>query len=68
VRCRACGGGRPLSDEALAVSRAVLGGGLNTALSLPEGNVTHEVEALATTALENHLERRLRAVHVLHDG
>jgi DNA repair protein RecO (recombination protein O) len=68
VRCRPCGGGRPLTDEALAVSRAVLGGGLNAALSLPEGNVTHEVEALATTALGDHLERRLRAVHVLHDG
>lgn len=68
VRCRSCGGGRRVSDEALAVSRAVLGGGLNAALALPEGNVTHEVEALATTALESHLERRLRAVHVLHDG
>ena len=68
VRCRNCGGGRPLSDEALAVSRAVLGGGLNAALALPEGHVTHEVEALATAALESHLERRLRAVRVLHDG
>jgi DNA repair protein RecO (recombination protein O) len=68
VRCQNCGGGRPISDEALAVSRAVLGGGLNAALALPDGNVTHEVEALATTALEAHLERRLRAVRVLHDG
>ncbi|MFZ4519072.1 MAG: DNA repair protein RecO [Microthrixaceae bacterium] len=67
VHCRACGSGRPVTDEALAVSRAVLGGGLNAALALPEGMVTHEVEALATTALEGHLERRLRAVRVLHD-
>ena len=68
LRCRSCGGGRPVSDEALAVSRAVLGGGLNAALDLPEGNVTHEVESLATAALESHLERRLRSLHVLHDG
>lgn len=68
LRCRSCGGGRSISDEALAVSRAVLGGGLNAALALPQGAVTHEVEALATTLLETHLERRLRAVHLLHEG
>lgn len=68
LRCRSCGGGRPVSDEALAVTRAVLGGGLNVALSLPEGAVTHEVHALATSALEGHLERRLKATRVLHDG
>ncbi len=67
VRCRSCGGGRAVSDEALAVSRAVLGGGLNVALSLPEGAVTHEVEGIATSALESHIERRLRSLHVLHD-
>ena len=68
VRCRSCGGGRPVSDQALAVSRAVLGGGLKVALSLPEGAVTHEVEAIATTALELHIERRLRSLRVLHDA
>jgi DNA repair protein RecO (recombination protein O) len=68
VRCRSCGAGRRVSDEALAVGRAVLGGGLNAALALPEGPVTHEVDALATAALEVHLERRLRVVNVLHDG
>lgn len=68
VRCRSCGGGRPVSDQALAVSRAVLGGGLNVALSLPEGAVTHEVENVATTALELHIERRLRSLRVLHDA
>ena len=68
IRCRPCGWGRPISDEALAVTRAILGGGLNTALTLPEGKVSHEVEALATAALETHLERRLRSVHLLHDG
>jgi len=67
VRCRSCGGGRPVSTEALAVSRAVLGGGLNVALSLPEGAVTHDVESIATSALEAHIERRLRSLHVAHD-
>jgi DNA repair protein RecO (recombination protein O) len=68
LRCRSCGGGRAVTDEALAVTRAVLGGGLNVALSLPEGGVTHEVDGLATAALERHLERRLRATRVLHDA
>lgn len=67
VRCNSCGGGRPLSDDALNVTRAVLGGGLNAVLDLPEGAVTHEVESIATRALEMHLERRLRALHLLHD-
>ena len=66
VRCRTCGGGRPVSDQALAVARAVLGGGLVAALDLPEGDVTHEVDSIATAALEGHLERRLRSVRVLH--
>jgi len=65
VHCRSCGGGRPLSAEALAVARAVLGGGLNAALELPAGPVTSEVESLATTAMETHLERRLRSLRVL---
>lgn len=68
VRCRSCGGGRTVSDEALAVTRAVLGGGLNAALALPDGGVTHEVDGLATAALERHLERRLRATRILHDA
>ncbi len=68
VRCRGCGGGRAVSEDALNVSRAVLSGGLNTVLDLPEGRVTHEVEALATAALEAHIERRLRALRLLHDA
>jgi hypothetical protein len=55
-----------VSDQALAVARAVLGGGLVAALDLPEGDVTHEVDSIATAALEGHLERRLRSVRVLH--
>jgi DNA repair protein RecO (recombination protein O) len=51
-----------VSPTALAVMRDILGGRLRAALSLEESPVTHEVSALATRALEHHLERRLRAV------
>jgi hypothetical protein len=44
----------------------VLSGGLRAVLDLPEDAVTHEVEGLATTALEAHIERRLRSLRVLH--
>lgn len=67
VRCRSCGTGRPVSDEALAVSRAILGGGLNAALDLPESPVVHEVEDLAARSMEAHLERRLRSLHLVDD-
>jgi len=67
VHCRSCGGGRRLSAEALAVSRAVLGGGLTAALELPQGPVTAEVHSLATTAMEAHLERRIRSLRVLDE-
>lgn len=67
VRCRSCGGGRPISSDAVAVSRAVLGGGLNPVLELPGGPLAAEVESLATTAMEAHLERRLRSLQVLDE-
>ncbi len=68
VRCGSCGGGRVVSDPALAVSRAVLNGGLNAVLDLPEDAITHEVEELATSALEAHIERRLRSLRLLPHG
>jgi DNA repair protein RecO (recombination protein O) len=68
VRCGSCGGGRVVTDEALAVARAVLSGGLNAVLALSEGPVTHDVEAMASGLLEAHIERRLRALRVLHDS
>jgi DNA repair protein RecO (recombination protein O) len=60
--CRACRSGIPVSAPALELLRAILGGRLNDALAAPESPATHEVSALATKALEHHLERRLRAV------
>ena len=65
VLCRACRRGSPVSAEALALVRQVLGGGLARALAEPASPVTIEVEHLATRALEHHLERRLRAPGLL---
>ena len=65
VLCRACRRGVPMSAEALALMRLVLGGGLARALAEPRSAVTIEVEHLATRALEHHLERRLRAPGLL---
>jgi DNA repair protein RecO (recombination protein O) len=60
--CRNCRSGVPVSEVALALLRAILGGRLNEALAAPESPATHEVSTLATKALEHHIERRLRAV------
>jgi DNA repair protein RecO (recombination protein O) len=63
--CRDCRRGIPISSDALNVIRAILGGGLAAVLTLPAGPATHEVEHLAAHSLEQHLERRLRSLHVL---
>lgn len=63
--CRACRRGSSLSPDALDLLRRILGGGLATALGEPPSPATHEVDHLATRALEHHLERRLRSVGVL---
>jgi DNA repair protein RecO (recombination protein O) len=60
--CRSCRSGVPLSAPAFELLRSILGGRLNEALAAPESPTSHEVAALATKALEHHLERRLRAV------
>ena len=63
--CRSCGMGAPVSRGALDAMGRILNGDLASALNEPAGPVSHEVEQLATRALEHHLERRLRAAHVL---
>ncbi|MEZ5237489.1 MAG: DNA repair protein RecO [Microthrixaceae bacterium] len=68
LQCASCGGGRPVSEETLTLARAVLGGGLRAVLDLPAGAAVHDLEAFASTLLEHHIERRLRAIRVLHDG
>lgn len=62
VLCRSCRRGRPVSAEALRITRMILGGQLNAAIDEPASPATAEVGHLATAALEHHLERRLRSV------
>lgn len=68
VLCRSCRRGRPLSGDALRLTRMILGGQLNAALDEPESPATAEVAQLATAALEHHLERRLRSVAMFEQG
>lgn len=62
VLCRTCRRGSPISAEALDLMRMILGGQLKAALATPASAVHHEVQNLATRAVEHHLERRLRSV------
>ena len=68
VLCRTCRRGVPISADALALIRRILGGGLAAALDEPASPTTHEVEVLATRSLEHHLERRIRSMTVLDRG
>ena len=61
VLCRTCRRGNPISPGALSILRDILGGQLSRALDEPASEATAEVDALATRALEHHLERRLKA-------
>jgi DNA repair protein RecO (recombination protein O) len=63
--CDGCRRGQALSPEAVALVQDILGGRLGAALSRPSGPAGHEVEHLATAAMEHHLERRLRSVAAL---
>jgi DNA repair protein RecO (recombination protein O) len=63
--CLRCRRGRPVSSEALGVLRLVLGGSLARVLAEPPPPCAAEVAALATEAMEVHLERRLRSVRTV---
>ena len=65
VLCDDCRRGRPVSESALAVMRAILGGHLATALEVEDPRVCGEVDAVATDAIEYHLERRVRSRRVM---
>jgi DNA repair protein RecO (recombination protein O) len=67
VLCRTCRRGRAISDDGVALLRRLLGGDLVGVLAEPASPATHEVEVLATEAMEHHLERRLRAVTLLRE-
>jgi len=63
VLCQACRRGQPISPAGLALLRRILGGDLSRVLA--EHADAGELEVLATTALEGHLERRLRATALI---
>jgi len=63
--CHSCRKGVRVSPEAVGLLQDVLGGRLNAALAQPASDATREVTHLATTAMEHHLERRLKTVHSL---
>ncbi|HEY6531709.1 MAG TPA: DNA repair protein RecO, partial [Acidimicrobiales bacterium] len=63
--CRTCRRGTAVSPEAVELLQGILGGRLNEALSVPPSPATHEIDHLATRAVEHHIERRLRSVTVL---
>jgi DNA repair protein RecO (recombination protein O) len=65
VLCRACARGTRVSPEALDLLRRILGGDLVAVLAEPSSPAGHEVEHLATRAMEQHLDRRLRSVGLL---
>jgi DNA repair protein RecO (recombination protein O) len=63
--CRSCRSGVRVSPDAIRLLQRILGGELVPVLAEPASSAGFEVEALATTALEAHLERRLRSVRLL---
>ena len=63
--CPSCRQGRAVSAEALRLLRAVLGGGLASVLAEEPSPAVAEVAALATEAVEHHIERRLRTPGLL---
>ncbi len=62
--CRSCRRGRPMSEDALILMRRILGGELGQALKEPSPAGALEVVLIATEAMESHLDRRLRTVHI----
>lgn len=65
VRCASDRLGRPVSADALDIIRLMLGGHLGAALQLPTSPAVVEVNTLAASAVEHHVERRLRSLTVL---
>lgn len=63
--CRTCRRGLAVSPAALEVTTWALSGQLGRALQVPPGPLAAEVAHLATVTLEAHLERRLKALHLL---
>ncbi len=58
--CHSCRRGQPVSPEVVALTQRICSGGLARALSEPGGPTVDALERLATSAVEHHLDRRLR--------
>jgi DNA repair protein RecO (recombination protein O) len=65
VLCRDHRKGQSVDAETIRIVQQILGGQLARALAEPPGPATAVASALATMAMEAHLERRLRALHLL---
>ena len=63
--CASCRRGQAVSPEFVGLCRMILNGGLATALREPVGPTAAEVERIALSAIEHHLDRRLRSAHHL---
>ena len=63
--CSNCRRGHAVSERFVTLARMVLSGGLAVALKEPESDATAEVERIALTAVEHHLDRRLRSARHL---
>lgn len=65
LRCRTHRDGIAITPQAVTILQLILGGRLSTALALPIGPATFEVDHLASVAMERHLDRRLRSLRLL---
>jgi len=65
VTCSQHRRGIDMSTEAAALLGQVLGGHLSWALEQPPGPATYELDHLAHTAMERHIDRRLKALKLL---
>jgi DNA repair protein RecO (recombination protein O) len=66
--CRDHRRGTPIDPATIELVQRVVGGQLAGALEEPSGPPVYSASHLATATLEAHLERRLRAVHLLGEG
>jgi len=64
--CAAHRRGTAVLPETVSLLQLILGGKLGAALAAPPSPATHQLDGVATSAVEHHLERRLRSITVLH--
>jgi DNA repair protein RecO (recombination protein O) len=64
-RCTEHRDGMAVSPSAVVLMQQILGGGLSWALDQPTTAATWEVDHLAHTAMERHIDRRLKALRLI---